>query len=87
MKGKSTQELIIEILSNEWPLTTKQIFNKLKRNYGLNISYQAVHKKLKEMIEEKTLSKNKAELTINYSWIKNLSNYAKKLESSLEKTN
>ena len=86
-KKPSTTEQIIEILSNEWPLTTKQIYNKLKRNYAVSISYQAVHKHLKEMIEKKMLSKNGSELTINYSWIKNLSNYAKKLESSLEKTN
>ncbi len=87
MKISNTSEQIIEILSNEWPLTTKQIHHRLKRSYGINISYQAVHKHIKEMIKEKILSKNGAELSIAYSWIKNLSNYAKKLELSLEKTN
>ncbi len=86
MKGKSTQELIIEILSNEWPLTTKQIFNKLKRNYGTNISYQAVHKHLKEMIEEKTLTKNEKEFMLSYSWVKKTSDYGKKLETLLKET-
>jgi len=59
MKNKSTQDLIIEILSNEWPLTTKQIHNRLKRNHAKNISYQAAHKTIKQMLEEKILLKEK----------------------------
>ena len=76
---------IIEILSNEFPLTTKQIYNKLKRNYGVNVTYQAVHKHVKQLLEQKVLSKDKNKLFINYVWIKNLSVYAKNLAESIEK--
>jgi len=75
--------IIIDILSNEFPLTTKQVYNRLKRNHGLTISYQGVHKHIKQMLEEKVISKDGNNLFINYSWIKKLSNYAKSLESAI----
>ncbi len=87
MKNKSTQELIIEILSNEWPLTTKQIHNKLKRNYAHNTSYQATHKVLKQMENEKILAKNEKEFMLSYAWIKKISDYGKKLESAFSNGN
>ncbi|MFH1664049.1 MAG: hypothetical protein ABH986_04560, partial [archaeon] len=85
LKGSKISDFIIEILSNTWPLTTKQIFNKLKRNYGVNVTYQAIHKHVKEMLEQKMLSKDGNKLVINYSWVKKLSAYSKNLEESMEK--
>ncbi|MBU2100288.1 hypothetical protein KKG83_03835 [Candidatus Micrarchaeota archaeon] len=76
-------DVIIDILSNEFPLTVKQVYIRLKRNHGVNVSYQAVHKHIKQMIENKVLSKDGNDLFINYSWIKKLSNYAKSLESAI----
>jgi len=87
LKGSKISDFIIEILSNEWPLTTKQVYNKLKRNYGVNVTYQAIHKHVKEMLEQKMLSKDGSKLVISYSWVKKLSNYAKSLESSLGEMN
>jgi len=87
MVVKSTQDYIIEVLSNEWPLTAKQIHNKLKRNYALNISYQAVHKQLKQMQTEKMIAKDGKEFFLSYSWIKKISDYSERLKSSLDKKN
>jgi hypothetical protein len=86
MKNKSTQELIIEILSNAWPLTTKQIYHRLKRNYAVSISYQAVHKHIKEMLKDKMIVKDNKKILLSYSYIKKLSDYAKRLESSFGET-
>jgi predicted transcriptional regulator len=82
---KSTADYIIEILSENWPLTTKQIYNRLKRSYGVSVSYQAVHKQLKKMLEEKMITKNEKTFLLSYTYIKKLSSYSKKLESSLRK--
>jgi hypothetical protein len=87
MKTKTTQDHIIEILSNEWPLTAKQIHNRLKRNYAVNTTYQATHKHLKQMLEEKMITKNGKNFLLSYAYVKKLSNYSKKLEASLEKNN
>ncbi|MBU2100287.1 hypothetical protein KKG83_03840 [Candidatus Micrarchaeota archaeon] len=86
-KKSSTSEQIIEILSNEWPLTTKQIHHRLKRNYASIISYQAVHKHLKEMLKDKMIVKDSQKILLSYSYIKKLSDYAKRLESSFGEVN
>lgn len=85
MKISGTSEQIIEILSNEWPLTTKQIYHKLKRNYGVDVTYQAIHKKINEMLKEKVITKNEKEFMLSYAWIKKMSDYGKKLEKLLDK--
>ncbi len=64
----STKQKIIDLLSNEWPLSAKQIHEKLQKLYALEISYQAVHKTLKEMEEEKTIE-NKKGYQLNIEWI------------------
>ncbi|MFH1895729.1 MAG: hypothetical protein ABIJ74_04120 [archaeon] len=85
MKEKGVRENIIEILSNEWPLTAKQIFNRLGRNYAVNISYQGVHKHLKGMLDEKIITKNERDFMLSYAWIKKMSDYGKKLEKLFDK--
>ena len=40
----STREKIISILAADWPLTGKEIYNKLSKENGFTATYQAVHK-------------------------------------------
>lgn len=84
-REENTRNKIIEILSEKWPLTTKQIHHRLQRNYGISVSYQAVHKHLKQMIEEKMLKKDGKNLLLSYNYIKRLSEHSKKLEESLQR--
>jgi hypothetical protein len=87
IKGSKTTEYIIEILSNEWPLTAKQIYNRLKRNYGLSVSYQAIHKHLKQMEKEKILIKNERNLSLNPNWVESKKTFFERLRKSLGKEN
>lgn len=64
----STKDKIIEILAVEWPLSTKQIHFILKDQYTTSITYQAVHKLLQQMIQEKILSQTDKEWKINEAW-------------------
>lgn len=90
-KEENTRNKIIEILSNEWPLTAKQIYNRLKRSYGVNISYQAVHKHLTQMIEEKKILKNQSGYCINEEWVqkiqKNAESMAQKIKNNTKGVN
>jgi hypothetical protein len=91
IKGSKSTEYIIEILSNEWPLTAKQIYFKLQRSYGMSISYQAVHKQLKLMLEEKMLLKKKAEYKVNEEWVQRIQKetelMARKIKGKLKDIN
>jgi len=68
-KGSSTKDLIIQILSEEWPLTTKQIFERLTKKSGKSSTYQAVHKTLKQMLTEQVLELQDKKYVISKKWI------------------
>ncbi len=91
IKEENTRNKIIEILSEDWPLTAKKIYNKLQRLYGISVSYQAIHKKLKQMTKEKVLLKNEAGYSISKEWIrtiqKNTSLMAERIEKEQKGTN
>lgn len=79
-KGRDTKDLIINILSNEWPLSAKKIYNEIKKQ-GKNVTYQAVHKAIKELLNEGILTKQAKEYSINSDYIKQIKDFGIRLES------
>jgi len=65
----STKQKIIDLLSNEYPLPAKSIHSKLQRLYSAEITYQGVHKTLKEMEHEKVIERKKNEYLLSIEWI------------------
>lgn len=82
---KGTKEAIIHILTEEWPLSAKEIHKRLERE--VTISYQGTHKTLNELEETKVIIKKGKEYALNLSTIdENIStlnkikqNYSKKV--------
>ena len=63
----NTYELTIELLSTKWPLKAKVIYQEVKQQK--QVSYQAIHKTLKQMVKEKVLVKEKQEYKINLEYL------------------
>ena len=84
IEGKLKQS-IIKLLMQENNLATSQLHNLLEKQMSMNVSYQAVHKTLKQMLEEKILSKNAKNYSINNDWVKELKQFTSSLEDSLLK--
>jgi len=82
----STKSNIIELLSQKWPLTAKKIYGELSKNYSSGITYQAMHKALKELTESKILEKTKEGYLLNKDWVSQLGNFSEKLSAELEST-
>ena len=82
LKGK-----IIDLLSNNNPLTAKQIYSKLQRQYSLASTYQAVHKTLKQMLEESVLIKEKTTYSLNPEWVDNYKRNAEQLSEKIRSEN
>jgi len=80
-KPKSVKDAIISILSKEWPLTAKKIYNIVRKTHGLSVSYQAVHKVLAEMVRDSTLAKDGKEYSISPEWIERNKEFYLKLEA------
>ena len=41
---KATKDLIVSILAREHPLTLKQMLQRIRKQYGVSVTYQAVRK-------------------------------------------
>ena len=65
----STKSLILKILSEEWPLSAKEVFNRVKKNSKEPISYQAVHKCLQELVLETIAEKSEKGYLLSLNWI------------------
>ena len=79
-QNKSTKDAVISVLAEKWPLTAKEIYNRVKRESGTTVSYQAIHKLLNQLIEEKIIVKEGMGYLLNKDWIKNLKNFSSSLE-------
>jgi len=77
--ANSTRALIIQYLSINWPDSTKKIHNYVKR-CGKLITYQAVHKTVKELIKERILEKQSEGYALTMHWIKTSKTYFSNLE-------
>jgi hypothetical protein len=69
--ASSTKDQIISILSQEFPLSAKQIFNKISKSSG-NISYQAIHKALLELLSAKVVEKKGNDYLLSMQWVNSL---------------
>lgn len=68
-KEKTTKDLIISLLAEEYPLTAKQITSKLKNNFYVSVTFQGVYKALNQLIENEVLIKDGKNIQINKNWI------------------
>ncbi len=66
-KSKTVKENIVHILSQQWPLTAKKLYNIIKKDR--NISYQAVHKTLRELINENIIKEHNKQYQLSHEWI------------------
>lgn len=79
---KITKDAIINILTIEWPLSLKTIFNRIKKEYNYNYSYQAVFKAVKELVSSSVLNEKEKKYEINIEWIKKLQSFTDIVETN-----
>lgn len=81
--NKSTvKDTIVSILSNEWPLSAQKIFNGINKRYNMNVSYQAVHKALKELTNSKIIMKEKRNYMLNINWLEQYCEFLERAKSN-----
>ena len=87
LKGQGTaKDAIVSILSSEWPLTMKEIYFAAIRQHALNVSYQAMHKATKQLIQQKIITRNERTYSLNTEWIKQIKGFTEKLEKAYQET-
>ncbi len=81
-RKKAAKDIIITILSHEWPLSTKKIYSTAVKKHAAVVSYQAVHKAVKELVSEKVIARHGREYAISIDWIRQLNDFSRKLNSN-----
>lgn len=76
----STRDKIVEILSQKWPLSIKEIYQELIRVSGKDITYQAVHKKILLLEEDCIISRNGKRFELNRNWISEIKSFVQKID-------
>lgn len=69
LNNASSKEKIIHLLAESTPITTKQVAEKLKTDYSVDISYQGVHKILQELESENTIEKTGSNWKLRKEWL------------------
>lgn len=70
-KKLQTKDMILSLLSRDYPLTAKQITNRIKKDFGSSVTFPGVYKAINQLIESQVLQKNGQEIKISLQWIKN----------------
>jgi hypothetical protein len=81
-KGDSSiKGLVVRILCDEWPLSVREMHERIKRTHGIGCSYQAVFKQVKELLENNVVLSEGRYYKINREWLARMN---ARIESLLE---
>lgn len=80
MKERSTKDLIIEVLTEEWPLRPKTIYNRVKSKNDKPITYQAVFKTIKSLRTECVLDESEGGYSLGLNWIRRSKDFFDQVE-------
>ncbi|MBI4450797.1 hypothetical protein HY642_02370 [Candidatus Woesearchaeota archaeon] len=81
-ESRTLKDLACATVASEQPLTVKKLYNKLRRNYGVTATYQAVHKAVASLVMQGVLVKKHRVYSVNPHWVANLSRFVQDLQKS-----
>ncbi len=74
-KKVNTKDLIIGALIEEWPLTAKQLFNRVSENLNNGVTYLAVHKTIKQLFEADIIERDGVKYKLSKNWVDNVKKF------------
>ncbi len=77
--NKRVRDQVLVILSQEFPLTVKQLFGRVSKE-GKDVTYQAVHKVAHQLLEEKIVERNEKGIQLSRNWIHQVKDYVMAVE-------
>lgn len=80
--SKQAKDLIFTILTNEKSQSIIQLYNQIKKNYNISITYQAVRKAVEGLYEQEVLVKFGKQYSLSKDWVFKLKGFFDTLLSS-----
>ena len=85
LAGKTTKSAIIRLLSAEWPISLRKIYFSIRKEPQKAITYQAVYKAVKELLDDGVLSKQEHQYMISPVWVEKSAESIGRLAEDYEK--
>jgi len=82
LQTQGPKSQIIDVLSADFPLTAKKVYNVLKRRYQIGSTYVAVYQHMRELVEQGVLAKSGVEYRLDEKWIRNSSALTENMKAS-----
>lgn len=68
-ESRNIKDLVFTLLSQEQPLSLIELTNKIKRQYAIGVTYQAVRKAVDTLRRSQVLAKTDKKYAINKAWV------------------
>lgn len=81
---KDSKSWIVHILSREWPLAAKEIYNRIHKSNGGEITYQGIHKSIRQLAIEGVLQKSGSKYSLSAEWISGLKKFGEELQDAFK---
>ncbi len=81
---KNVKDLVFTILTAEQPLSIIELSNKIRKNYNVSVTYQAVRKAIDTLHSQGVLIKTKKKYSIDRKWALKLKSFFDKLLATYE---
>jgi len=82
LSGRDLRDSVLSILTEEWPLSAREIYKHVSKDYKINVTYQGVHKAVRQMADEGLLVPREGRYSINLQWVNQLVSFGKKVEGA-----
>jgi len=86
-ESRNVKDMVFSILTEQHPLSMMELTNRIKRDYNLSVTYQAVRKAIEKLHEQGVLEKEGKKYSIKKEWILQLRSFFDKVLSNYEKGN
>lgn len=84
--SRQAKDLIFTILSKENSQSLIQLYNNIKKNYNVSITYQAVRKAVELLVEQEVLIKHEKKYSLSKEWVLQLKGFFDELLVSFDST-
>jgi len=79
---KSTKDLAIGILAYEHPLSIQGLYERIRKEYGISVTYPAIRKGIKELAGEKIVLQDGRQYGLNPEWIVQMRSFVDGMQAS-----
>lgn len=79
---RNLKNKVIDTLGHHWPLNARQIYREISSEPGQSITYQGVHKALRQLQEQGVIENTHCGNQLNYAWISQLQAYSGNLHEN-----